>query len=82
MIYNCKVRKTILFRYVRHSIRLFMFFHSKFHFVHNCLKPMLKAVLVLFGLSLVWNRYPKVCHMAGATKRSIIAFDKLNLQKE
>ena len=26
--------KTILVRYVRHPIRLFMLFHSKFNFVH------------------------------------------------
>ena len=42
---------------------------------------MLKAVLDLFGLSLVWNRYPKVCHMAGVTKRSIIAYDKIEFAK-
>ena len=42
---------------------------------------MLKADLVVFGLSLVWNRYPKVCEMAGATKRSIIAYDKIEFAK-
>ena len=42
---------------------------------------MLKAVFVWFGLSLVRNRYPKVCYMAGATKRSIIAYDKIEFAK-
>ena len=38
----------------------------------------------MFGLSLVWNRYPKVCHMSdttGAIKRSIIAYDRIEFAK-
>ena len=71
MIYNCKEPKQILFRYVIHPIRLFMLFPSQIPFCSFRTVKLNKNNDVLFGLSLVWNRYPQFCHisdMTGANK--------------
>ena len=42
----------------------------------NIYLAMLKAFHDLLGLFPVWNNYPKGSYTAGATKRSIIAYDE------
>ena len=64
MIYNCKEPKQILFRYVRHPIRLFMLFPFPIPFCSFRTVKLNKNNDVLFGLSLVCNRYPQFCHMS------------------
>ena len=57
------------------------FYHYKIYFYQSeplkVIVTMLKSVDVLFGLSLVWNRYTKGSHKTGATKISIIAYDEI-----
>ena len=57
------------------------FCHSKIHFHQHgqlkMIKTMLKSFNVLLGSSPVWNCYLKGSQMAGATKRSIIAYDEI-----
>ena len=56
--------KTICCRYVKQPMCLLMLLcNSKIHFHHlgpfKLIKTMLKSLNVLYGLSPVWNHYPK-----------------------
>ena len=57
-----------------------LFAYPKFIFYKSGLvrfiKTMLKSFRVLLGLFPVWNFYPKCSHKTGATKRSMIAYDR------
>ena len=64
--------KTICFCNVRHSLHLMVLFaFPKIHFhppgSFKSIKPMLKSLHVVLGLSLVWNCYPKGGHKKGTT---------------